>query len=31
MSALMPGFTRKIFEGPSSYDGFSPPQPNDGR
>ena len=30
MSALMPGFTRKIFEAPTSYDGFSQPQP-DGR
>jgi hypothetical protein len=32
MSALMPGFTRKIFEVPSSsYEGYSPPQPIDGR
>jgi hypothetical protein len=30
MSALMPGFTRKIFEAPTSYDDFSQPQP-DGR
>ena len=31
MSALMPGFTRKIFEAPASYDGFSQPQQKDGR
>ncbi|HEV2957822.1 MAG TPA: AsmA-like C-terminal region-containing protein [Xanthobacteraceae bacterium] len=31
MSALMPGFTRKIFEGPMSSEGFSPPQPVEAR
>jgi hypothetical protein len=31
MSMLMPGFTRKIFEGPMSSDAFPPPQPVDGR
>jgi hypothetical protein len=32
MSALTPGFTRKIFEAPSSsYEGFSPPKEIDGR
>jgi len=31
MSALMPGFTRKIFEMPTSSEGFSPPAQIDGR
>jgi hypothetical protein len=31
MSALTPGFTRKIFEGLGSQDGFSQPQATDGR
>jgi len=31
MSALTPGFTRKIFEGFGSQDGFSQPQATDGR
>jgi AsmA-like C-terminal region len=31
MSALTPGFTRKLFEGIGSQDGFSQPQATDGR
>jgi hypothetical protein len=31
MSAIMPGFTRKIFEMRGSEEGFPQPKPNDSR